>query len=209
MSISDAFHKENSATKSQDVQSRDAALVLCEIIFLSESKSVPENLTIDSVLHRTTNVPPKLNQFFQYLICGPDSRKWKSAAKQRRIQSFRQHVIFAASSGCKLPSKHLKLRVASKSSTGSGKVVEILNCYGYCTNYHAVEEIETELIVNAAETQTETPNGMSVCSKGGIGCVFDNFDRFIESQSGKDTLHDTAGISYELVFPKVNGSSDT
>ena len=86
MSIYDAFHKENSATKSQDVQSRDAALVLCEIIFLSESKSVPENLTIDSVLHRTTNVPPKLNQFFQYLICGPDSRRWKSAAKQRRIQ---------------------------------------------------------------------------------------------------------------------------
>ena len=162
MSISDAFHKENSATKSQDVQSRDAALVLCEIIFLSESTSVPENLTINSVLHRTTNVPPKLNQFFQYLICGPDSRRWKSAGKQRRIQSIRQHVILAASSGCKLPSKHLKLGFASKSSTGSGKVVEILNRYGYCANYHAVEEIETELIFNAAETQTETTNGMSV-----------------------------------------------
>ena len=47
-----------------------------------------------------------------------------------------------------------------------------------------------------------------MCSKGGIGCVFDNFNRFLESQIGKNTLHDTVGISYELVFPEVNGSSD-
>ena len=53
----------------------------------------------------------------------------------------------------------------------------------------------------------ETPNGISADSKGGIGCAFDNFDQFLESQSGKDTLHDTVGISHELVFPEVNGSS--
>ena len=146
MSISDAFHKKNSATKSQDVQLRDAALVLHETVLSSESKPLPENLTIDSVLYGTTNVPPKLSQFFQYLICRPDSRRWKSDAKQRRIQSVSQDIIFAASSGCKLPSKHLKLGVALKSLTGSRKVVEILNRYGHCANYHAVEEIETELM---------------------------------------------------------------
>ena len=54
----------------------------------------------------------------------------------------------------------------------------------------------------------KTPNGMSACRKSGIGCAFDKFDRFVESQSGKDALHDTVGISYELVFPEVNGSSD-
>ena len=64
LSISDAFHKENSATKSQDVQLRDAFLVFREAILSSESKPLPENLTIDSVLHGTTNVPPKLSQFF-------------------------------------------------------------------------------------------------------------------------------------------------
>ena len=146
MSISDSFHKENSATKSQDVQLRDAALVLRETVLSSESKPLPENLTIDSVLYGTTNVPPKLSQFFQYLICGSDSRRWKSDAKQRHIQSISQDVIFAASSGCKLPSKHLKLGVALKSLTGSRKVVEILNRYGHGANYHAVEEIETELM---------------------------------------------------------------
>ena len=86
LSISDAFHKENNTTKSQSVQSRDAALVLREIIFSSESKPLPEKLTIASVLHGSTNVPRKLNQFFQYLICGSNSRGWKSDAKQRRIQ---------------------------------------------------------------------------------------------------------------------------
>ena len=50
----------------------------------------------------------------------------------------------------------------------------------------------------------ETPNGRSACSKGGVGCAFDNFDRKI----GKDTLRDTVGISYELVFPDVSGSSE-
>ena len=43
----------------------------------------------------------------------------------------------------------------------------------------------------------ETPNGRSACSKGGVGCAFDNFDRFVENQIGKDTLRDTVGISYE------------
>ena len=54
----------------------------------------------------------------------------------------------------------------------------------------------------------ETPNEMSACSKSCIRCAFDNFNRFVESQSGTDTLHDTVGISYELVFPEVNSSSD-
>ena len=68
-----------------------------------------------------------LSQFFQYLICGPGSRRWKSDAKQRLIQSISQYVIFAASSGRKLPSKHLKLGVTLKCLIGSRKVIEILN----------------------------------------------------------------------------------
>ena len=87
-SISDAFHNENSTTKSQDVQLKDAALVLCQIILSIKSKTLPENLTTDFVLNGKTDVPPKLSQFFQFLICGPDSRRWKSDAKQRHIQSI-------------------------------------------------------------------------------------------------------------------------
>ena len=129
LSLSDVLHKENNTTKSPDVQLRDAALMLHEIILSRESKTIPENLTIDSVLHGTTNVPPKLTQFFQYLICGPDSRRSKSDTKQCRIQLISQNVIFAASPGHKLLSEYLNLGVALKSLTGSRKVVEILNRY--------------------------------------------------------------------------------
>ena len=38
--------------------------------------------------------------------------------------------------------------------------------------------------------------------------LFDNFDRFVESKNGKDTLHDTVSIPYELVFPELSGSFD-
>ena len=38
--------------------------------------------------------------------------------------------------------------------------------------------------------------------------LFDNFDRFVESKNGKDTLHDTVSVPYELVFPELSGSFD-
>ena len=75
-------------------------------------------------------------------------------------------------------------------------------------NYYDVEEIGTELIFKAIETQMKTQNGMSVCIKGVIGCTFDNFERFVENRSRKYTRHYTVGISYELAVPEVNGSSD-
>ena len=118
-------------------------MLLRETILSSKSKPLSENLKINSILHGTTNVPPKSSQFFRHLIRGPNSRRWKSDAKQHLIQSISQNVIFAALSGCKLPIKHLKPDVALKSLTGSRKVVKILNRYGNCANYHAIEEIET------------------------------------------------------------------
>ena len=32
------------------------------------------------------------------------------------------------------------------------------------------------------------------------GVAFDNFDRYVETMSGKDTLHDTVGIAYQDVL---------
>ena len=43
----------------------------------------------------------------------------------------------------------------------------------------------------------ETPNAISACNKGDIGCTFDNLNRFLVSQIGKDTLHKIVGTSYE------------
>ena len=40
---------------------------------------------------------------------------------------------------------------------------------------------------------------MTLSSDLGIGTVWDNYDRFVETQSGKDTLHDTVGMMYQIV----------
>ena len=42
----------------------------------------------------------------------------------------------------------------------------------------------------------KTPNGMSARGKGGMGCAFNNLDRFEERESGKVTLHNTVGMSH-------------
>ena len=34
----------------------------------------------------------------------------------------------------------------------------------------------------------------------GTGVAWDNFDHFVETISGKDTLHDTVGIAYQTVI---------
>lgn len=99
------------------------------------------------------------------------------------------------SNGSIKPATSLYLGLAVKSITGSRKMVEILNRMGYCISYTAVEEIETELAYGCSKEKKALPHGFmpnspSLCTH----LAFDNFDRYVETVSGKDTLHDTVGI---------------
>ena len=96
------------------------------------------------------------------------------------------------------PRKHVMLGIAMKSLTGSKKVLEMLNRYGHCISYHTAEEIETEMTFGTREANQVTPHGMIRNPQYGTGVAWDNFDRFVETESGKDTLHDTVGIVYQL-----------
>ncbi|KAK9873498.1 hypothetical protein WA026_022910 [Henosepilachna vigintioctopunctata] len=40
------------------------------------------------------------------------------------------------------------------------------------------------------------------------GVAVDNFDRFVETKSGKDTLHDTVGIIYQNVHSYTSHQSE-
>ena len=62
-----------------------------------------------------------------------------------------------------------------------------------------IEEIETEMTYEASELQTTTPSWMQLSAEGGIGCAFSDPDCFVETQNGKDTLHDTVCITYEVL----------
>ena len=39
------------------------------------------------------------------------------------------------------------------------------------------------------------------------GVAFDNYDRFVETFSGKDTLHDTVGIAYQTIDDIVQSNT--
>ena len=56
---------------------------------------------------------------------------------------------------------------------------------------------ETELTSDATKEKSLTPNGMSLNPANNISVALDNFDRYVETVSGKDTLRDTAGIVFE------------
>ncbi|GFW31675.1 uncharacterized protein TNCV_4683471 [Trichonephila clavipes] len=68
------------------------------------------------------------------------------------------------------------LGMTLKSLTSSRKIIDIINRYGHCISYQGIEELETETTV-----------------------AYDNFDCFVETTNGKDTLHDTVGIIYQNI----------
>ena len=117
--------------------------MLRESILKMDKSELPENITVDKIVTGTARIPPISDKFLQYLIGGPDSRSWSNQAKKRLIKPIGED--FFATSGRKMPGKHLKLGIAVKSLTGSRKVIEMLNRYGHCSNYHMIEEIETEM----------------------------------------------------------------
>ena len=66
-------------------------------------------------------------------------------------------------------------------------------------SYNVVEGLETELTFNAIRDQQKLLEGMSPSSEMATGVAFANYDIFVEALSGKDTIHHTVGIAYQLV----------
>ena len=44
-----------------------------------------------------------------------------------------------------------------------------------------------------------TPFEMSLNASTVTGVAWDNFDRFLETKSGKGTLHDSVGVAYQVL----------
>ncbi len=84
--------------------------------------------------------------------------------------------------------------MGTKRLTGSRKVVEVLNRFNQCINYHALEEYKTELAVTISERETSTP--VVLLRKPGLvtGCARDNYEENMETLPRAGTLHDTFGM---------------
>jgi len=153
---------------------------------------------LQNILDGEVEIPELLEIFFETLIGGP-VRKNQSLTdtKKIRIKSIAQDTIYAVTNGRVKPSKHLQLGLALKSLTGSRRVIDIMNRFGAVPSYTAIEGLETELTFTAASTSRLLPDGLHPVPFLHTSLAWDNFDLFVETINGKDTLHDTVGIAYQ------------
>ena len=176
---------------------RDIALLLREQINRAERFPLPNNLKIEDIKRGEVTVPELVSTFFQNLIGEPDLRRWESNLKKIRIKSMSEDAVFAATTGLKKPQKHLMLGIALTSLTGSRKVIEIMNRLGHCASYHTIKDVETEATLESTKRNFVTPLGMKPRCETDV--AWDNFDRFVETITGKETVHDTVGITYQTI----------
>lgn len=185
----------------KDLLSR-AAMILRKKI-LSIKKKLPENLKVTDIIKGECYIPKELFEFMRDLLCGIDNRSKKSFNNLCRVDTFSQDIIYSIHHGKIKTAKHLTLGWTLKSMSSSRKVVNLLNRAGYCCSYNVIEEIETEATFNACSANQISPEDAILGPNYCTGVAFDNYDRFVETRSGKDTLHDTNGFFYQNIIMTV------
>lgn len=169
-----------------------------------EKRKLPSNLDVDDILEGECDIPDLLFDFMCNLIQGPDTRRKNCDDDFIRIKSICHDIIYTVSKGRIKPAKHLTLGLALKSLTSSRKVLTILNRYGHTIGYTAAEELETEITYTSMNENQLIPSGIVIDETLSTHVAFDNYDRFVDTPSGKDTLHDTVGIIYQFVASDSN-----
>ena len=167
---------------------KEVAFFLRKCIMNADKAYLPEKLTLPDIFAGEIQTPPELKEFLTSLIMGYDSRREKSEIKKRRIKSIAHGIMYSATGGKVKPSKQIIYGLALKGMSGSKRILEISNRFGHTLSYNVKEERETELAYSYVIDQRLTPYGMVQDSSICAGVAFDNFDRYVETLSGKDAL---------------------
>lgn len=115
-----------------------------------------------------------------------------------KVNSISSSIILSMTHGSTKPSTCLSLAFVTKSLTSSRRMVEILSKLGHCVSYSVLEKLESELAYGCAANSNILPYGLVPKNPElRTHVAFDNYDKFVETSSGKDTLHDTVGIVYQ------------
>lgn len=183
---------------------RAVAAQLREEIRNSSITKLPEDCTAEDLIKGESDyVPELLTCFLETFVLGDVSHSSKAARGKKRnnndlrIFSLGQDMIYAASSHKIKTSKHITLGLAVKSLCNSKKIINILSKYGHCCSYTTLEELETELTFSTANRANVCPEDILRRPDLNTAVAFDNFDRFVETLNGNDTLHDTVGTIFQ------------
>lgn len=180
-----------------------------QILDMDKTK-LPEDITVqDLILGECNSVPQLLSYLLECIVCGDNKsisrtrHDLKKASRELKLFSLSQDIIYAVSNGNVKTSKHVTLGMALKSLSSSRKIVDLLNKYGNCCSYNVIEELETEITFSSTKQNQLCSEDIIPTDDLCTGIAFDNFNRFVETLTGKNTLHDTVGVIYQ------NVSSDT
>lgn len=170
------------------IRAKKVALDIRKTVKNMNKRQLPkQNISLKDVIEGECDVPKELYVLIECLIKGP--RTMKSAKKERKIFSICNSIIFSMSNGAIKPSSCIALGLTMKSITGSRKVIDILNRMGHSISYTSAEELETELAFGAAQNRFILPYGLIPNNPNlRTHVAFDNFDKYVETTSGKDTL---------------------
>ncbi len=134
-----AIHNAQEFASSYDYVVTQVALQLRRIIKqLSASTSeLPSPVTLDALKKGQVAPPDILIHFFRVLYSGSEKVGDPSSRLERCTLSAATDVLYATTKGLFKSSKHICLGMCLKTMTGSKRVVEILNHFWHCINYHA------------------------------------------------------------------------
>lgn len=179
-------------------QMKTVAYSLRQTILNSKKQDLPKhNINVSDIVTGESDIPQELYRFVECLLKGP-SQDTPSETKTKRIESICNSIIFSATNGSIKPSSCIQLGLATKSMTGNRKLLNVLNRMGHCISYTLTQEIETELAYGCSIAKRSLPFGLELQRPElHTHVAFDNYDRFVETSSGKNTLHDTVGIVYQ------------
>ena len=185
--------------KTENILQKSALLLRKLILKMEKNKLPTKNITSEHLISGEVSIPPELLHFYFTLLGGTNNKRKNSVKCVRQVRSYCQDVIYGVHNGQIKTSKHIMLGMTLKSLTSSRKIIDIVNRYGHCISYQGVEELETEITYTSMEKSSLCPE--KIVKKSGLftGVAYDNFDRYVETSSGKDTLHDTVGIIYQNI----------
>lgn len=182
----------------QKSQIRKAAYEIRKSIMALETKKNPEELTCEHILEGECDIPEELLHFITFLIKGPNKQRSENNEDEIRIRSICEDIIYSTHKGRIKPRKHMKLGLTVKTLTNSRKLLLLLNRLGHSIAYTTAEELETEITYTEFKKNKVIPSGININKTSCTHVAFDNYDRFVETLDGKDTLHDTVGIIYQF-----------
>lgn len=156
-------------------------------------------------LNNLNEMPKSLVDFVTFLLVGP--KQTTNDIKLMKIPSICHTIINCVTDGRIKSPTNVYLGLTMKSLTNSRTVIDILNRLGFSISYTAAASIESEIAYLGSEQGTCLPHSL-IANKPELftGIAFDNNDRYVETSTGKDTLHDTVGIVYQNV-PQGNDFS--